>query len=76
MRKAVVISQRSRRGIPLHWNERFQDKHPEIVSVMARRELHRKDRRKTKQTIISFRGVDWEDFISLHQKNCISKYDW
>jgi hypothetical protein len=75
-RKAIVIATRSRRGIPLHWNERFQDKHFEKTSVSLRREYNRRNRRNTKQNIRAFYGVDWEDFISLHSKNCVTKYDW
>ena len=76
MRKAVIIAQKSRRGIPFHWNERFQDKHLEVVSADMRHSYHQKERRKAKQNIVAFRWTDWEDFISLYAKNCISMYDW
>ena len=75
-RKATFVAMYSRRFAPLHWNERFQDKHFETVSVELRSAYHRKDRRKAKQNIVAFRGVDWEDFKPLFVKNCVTKYDW
>lgn len=58
MRKAVVIAQKSRRGIPLHWNERCQHKIGDCT--ITRRILNRKIRSQANQQLRSFHPV-WED---------------
>ena len=63
MRKAVVIAQKSRRGIPLHWNERCQHKNNTNCvwdCTVARRIFNRKIRSKANQQLRSFHPV-WED---------------
>jgi len=67
MRKAVVIAMKSRRGIPLHWNERCQHKNNTNCvwdCTVARRLFNRSVRNKVKHQIRSFCG-DWEDFIPI-----------
>ncbi len=69
MRKAVVIAMKSRRGIPLHWNERYQGKRKFYGdSTVCVRSEKRKIRSKMNQQIASFHG-DWEDFIPLMFKH-------
>jgi hypothetical protein len=67
-RKAVVIATRSRRGIPLHWNERCQHKHNCGVGLddltVDRRIQNRIARNKVNQQIREFFG-DWEDFSPI-----------
>ncbi|MCX6739229.1 MAG: hypothetical protein NT098_04250 [Candidatus Parcubacteria bacterium] len=67
MRKAVVIATRSRRGIPLRWNERCQHKHNSnhVDECTVDRRIHNKiARNKTKNQIRAFHG-DWEDFVPV-----------
>ena len=67
MRKAVLIAIKSRRGIPLHWNERCQHKNNTNYLwdlTITRRMYNRKARNKAKHQIRSFCG-DWEDFTPI-----------
>ena len=67
MRKAVAIATRGRRGIPLHWNERCQNKHYNNRvddRTLARRICNSMARAKRKHQLCSFKG-DWEDFTPV-----------
>jgi hypothetical protein len=75
-RKAVFIATRSRRWIPGHWNERFQEEHPEKSQLEMRKAYHRRERRKVKENIAIFSRDRFEDFCFLYFKNCVSKNDW
>lgn len=73
MRKAVIIAQKSRRGIPFHWNERCQHKNNTNYLwdlTIPRRMFNRKARNLVNQQIREFHG-DWEDFVPL-----VIKKDW
>jgi hypothetical protein len=68
-RKAAVIAVKSRRGIPLHWNERCQDKSKFDFDATSRiRNLRRKARNIVNRQLREFKG-DWEDFSPLILKN-------
>lgn len=73
MRKAVVIATKSRRGIPLHWNERCQHKNNTNWIwdlTIGRRIFNRKARSIANQQIRAFHN-DWEDFVPV-----IVKKEW
>ena len=73
MRKSVVIATKSRRGIPLHWNERCQAKKNSSYIcdlTIGRRIFNRKARNIVNQQIREFHD-DWEDFVLV-----IVKKEW
>ncbi|MFA6566393.1 MAG: hypothetical protein WCT48_06625, partial [Candidatus Paceibacterota bacterium] len=66
-RKAIVIAKKSRRGIPLNWNERCQHKHNGIgveELTVDRRIQNGRARNKVNQQLREFIG-DWEDFTPI-----------
>ena len=65
MRKSVTIATKSRRGIRLNWNERYQGKR-EIdkgIFTVTRRLLNKHERREAKYIIRAFRGLDWDELL-------------
>jgi hypothetical protein len=77
MRKAVDIAKRSRRGIPLHWNERYQDKRETGTGLLTtiRRLFNRLARARAKHSLRGFYG-DWEEFDIPKVKGGMRSFDW
>jgi len=59
-RKSAILHAIGRRAIPLHWNERCQDKREDLTRTVIRRSYNRKVRSQANQQLRAFVAV-WED---------------